>query len=445
MAKYDPRAVILAGGKGERLESLVADRVKPAVPFGGKYRIMDFIVSNLYNSKILLVDVLTQGNTLSLQKHLEEGAMRIFGNGPHNRLSILHSNQGDLGEKFVGTADAVWQMRERFNNGYNPIMVLPGDHVCFMEMDDFGRTHYNSGAELTVCAKPVSISLAAKQYGVLVVDKSNKVIGFEEKPENPTPIPGQPEMCLASMGIYAFQKIPLLEALALDQRKIRVAKRSEVTDPNAMSTRDFGNDIIPHMLRHGHDVMAYDFSKNEVPGMENSDRDYWRDLGLPDEYFDGSMDVCSVKPPLNLYDPRWPIHTQSPSLPPAKFVHGGMHIDSVIGDGSIISGANIISSVISYNIRAHRGSHIENSIIFEGVDIGRGARIEGGIIDKNVRIPKGMTLNADVAKGLPPRVDKYWVDGKEVEVIIPVTVTPKGRFVIPKWYVFPGQEAAPRW
>ena len=377
--------VVLAGGKGTRLEPLTLDRAKPAVPFGGNYRIIDFVLSNAINSGLRRLLVLTQYKALSLDRHINLGWRQYFCAELGEFLDVVPPQQRIDEHWYQGTADAVYQnifAIEKDRPEY--IVILAGDHIYKMNYLSMLEFHREMEADLTVGALNVSRE-AAKSFGVIQVDEDNRITGFEEKPNEPKTLPGDPHNCLASMGIYVFTARFLFEQLCRDATE-------------ADSHHDFGKNIIPSIIDTQR-VFAFPFKD------ENRKRHaYWRDVGTIDAYYEANMDLIEIDPELNLYDQDWPIRTLQTILPPPKFVFGsdgdphrrGHAIDSLVCSGTIVSGGVVQRSVISPNVRINSYASVENSIIFEGVNVGRHARIKKAIIDKNVNIPPGMEIGFDL-------------------------------------------------
>ena len=378
-------AVVLAGGKGSRLEPLTRDRAKPAVPFGGAYRIIDFTLSNCLNSGIRKMLVLTQYKAMSLDRHINLGWRDYLCRELGEFIDVVPPQQRIDEHWYQGTADAVYQniyTLEKERPDY--VVILAGDHIYKMNYQHLVEHHVLNQADMTIAALPVSLELAAGQFGVMQVDELSQVRGFAEKPEHPYPMPGDPTRCLASMGIYVFTARFLFEQLCDD-----------ATRPD--SHHDFGRDIVPSII-NTHRVMAYPFRD------ENRKQEaYWRDVGTLDAYFEANMDLVSVDPQLNLYDEHWPIRTYQPNLPPPKFVfaergeHGrrGEALDSLVCLGSVISGGHVSGSIIGSNVRVNSFAWVEDSILFEGVEIGRHTRIRRAIIDKGVHVPAGTEVGID--------------------------------------------------
>ncbi len=378
-------AMILAGGKGERLHPLTMHRAKPAVPFGGIYRIIDFTLSNCINSGIRKIAVLPQYKSLSLDKHLRLG-WNLF-SGELNEYIISVPPQQRVGEKwYQGTADAIYQniyMIEK--DAPDHLLVLAGDHIYKMDYSEMFRFHREHKADATVAAIEIPKKSAAA-FGVIEVDSKDgcRIVGFEEKPRNPKHIPGQPELVLASMGIYLFNTKTVIEHL-----------KSDALQDTA---HDFGKNIIPQMMKASQ-VCAYNF-KDE----NKKEAKYWRDVGTIDAYWEANRDLVNVDPLLNLYDKAWPIRTYQAQNPPAKFVFAqekkggrlGIALDSIVSHGCIISGGRVQNSVLSPNVRINSYSEVYDSILMENVDIGRHSHIRKAIIDKDVIIPPGTKIGYDL-------------------------------------------------
>ena len=372
-------AMILAGGKGERLHPLTLHRAKPAVPFGGIYRIIDFTLSNCINSGIRKIAVLTQYKSLSLDKHLRLG-WNVF-SGELDEYIISVPPQQRVGDKwYQGTADAIYQniyMIEK--DAPDHLMILAGDHIYKMDYAEMLRFHKEKQADATVAAIEMPIGQASS-FGVIEVDRDDRIIGFEEKPRHPKPLPEKADVAFASMGIYLFDTPRILEHLRFD------ALRD--------TSHDFGKNIIPEMMRSSR-VYAYNFIDENRKAAK-----YWRDVGTIDAYWEANMDLVSVDPLLNLYDMQWPIRTHQSQNPPVKFVFAqeekggrlGIALDSIVAHGSIISGGRVQNSVLSHNVRVNSYSEVHDSILMENVDIGRHCRIRRAIIDKDVIIPPGTEI-----------------------------------------------------
>ena len=380
----DVLTLILAGGKGTRLEPLTRDRAKPAVPFGGLYRIIDFTLSNFINSGLRRALVLTQYKARSLDRHIAAG----WGFLPREMdefIEVLPPQQRIDEHWYKGTADAIYQniyTIEKCEARY--VMILAGDHIYKMDYSDMIRAHLDKGADITVGCLPVPVR-DANSFGVIQVDEQDRILGFQEKPKEPKPMPGDATQALASMGIYVFTARLMYELLCQD-----------ATKPD--SDHDFGKNIIPSMIG-SHRVFGYRFRDKNRKATP-----YWRDVGTLDAYFQANMDLIEVDPVLNLYDRDWPIHTNQPQLPPPKFVfeepgfaarRGEAH-DSMVCQGCIVSGGHVRRSILSPNVRVNSFSLVENSILFSSVDVGRHCRIRRAIIDKDVHIPPHTTIGYDL-------------------------------------------------
>jgi glucose-1-phosphate adenylyltransferase len=383
----DTLAVILAGGKGTRLEPLTRDRAKPAVPFGGSYRIIDFVLSNCLNSGMRKLLVLTQYKATSLDRHIDLAWKTYFCRELNEFIDIVPPQQRIDEQWYQGTADAVYQnIYEIEKERPKEIVILAGDHIYKMNYRRMVEYHREVGADLTIGALRVDIE-SAKQFGVMQIDSDQRVVGFQEKPSRPQPLPGDDGHCFASMGIYVFSTRFLLEQLCRD-----------ANEPT--SNHDFGKNIIPSIIKD-HRVVAFPFRD------ENRKQDaYWRDVGTLDAYYEANMDLIEVNPLLNLYDEVWPIRTFQPNQPPPKFVFGsrndgercGQALDSLVCAGTVISGGRVERSIVGPMVRVNSFSHISDSILFEGVEVGRHCRIRRAIIDKGVRIPPGFEIGYDLEK-----------------------------------------------
>ena len=373
----DSLVIILAWGAGERLSPLTKNRAKPAVYFGGPYRIIDFALSNCVNSGLRRIYIATQYKSLSLNRHIRMG-WNIVSEELGEFIEILPP-QKRVGEQwYQGTADAVYQnLYSIIREGSKYVVILSGDHVYKMDYARMLRFHQDRNAAVTLAAIEVPIA-EASQFGVVAVDEQERVTGFQEKPKKPSPIPGFPELAFASMGVYIFDTDVLVRALE--------------TNATEATKHDFGKDIIPALI-HEAPVYAYRFYDEN----KNASK-YWRDVGTLDAYFDANMDLCHVSPEFNLYDPEWPVRTYQPQAPPAKFVFAetghrcGQALDSLISPGCIVSGSSIYGSVLCPNVRVHSFCHIEQSILMPGVRVGRHARIRRAIIDRDVLIPRGALI-----------------------------------------------------
>jgi glucose-1-phosphate adenylyltransferase len=374
-------ALVLAGGRGSRLYELTDWRAKPAVPFGGKFRIIDFPLSNCINTGIRRIGVLTQYKAHSLIRHLVRVWTR-FDSELDEFVEILPASQRAGGEWYLGTADAVYQNLDIMRT-HKPeyVLILSGDHIYKMDYGDMIATHHQNSSDMTIACLEVPLEEAAGAFGVMTVDESGRIVEFNEKPANPAPIPGQPGLCLASMGNYLFNTEFLYEQLIKD-----------ADDPK--SSHDFGKDIIPSIIDK-YQVYAYPFRD-----MDTGERAYWRDVGTLDAFWEANMELVNVSPELNLYDEGWPILTHQAQLPPAKFVFDlddrrGMAIDSMVSGGCVISGAQVRGSLLFSHVRVHSYAEIVDSVILPDVEIGRNARINKAIIDRGCTIEEGMVIGED--------------------------------------------------
>jgi glucose-1-phosphate adenylyltransferase len=380
--------VVLAGGRGVRLEPLTRDRAKPAVPFGGIYRIVDFTLSNCLNSGLRNILLLTQYKAMSLDRHIHLGWARYFCRELGESIDIIPPQQRVDQQWYQGTADAVYQniyAIEKSRPDY--VVILAGDHIYKMNYAHMIQSHIDWEADLTIGALPVSVE-EAKSFGVMQIDRHHRINGFQEKPQRPQPIPGSTDQCLASMGIYVFNAKFLLEQLCRDATQLN-------------SSHDFGKNIIPGVI-DDHRVFAYPFADENRKATP-----YWRDVGTLDAYYQASMDLISVDPLLNLYDQMWPIRTYQINSPPPKFVFGsradqtdprtGVAIDSVVCNGSVISGGQVSRSIIGPDCRIEAYAHIEGSVLFDRVQVGPGARIRNAILEKDVCIPGDVEIGYDSA------------------------------------------------
>jgi glucose-1-phosphate adenylyltransferase len=380
-------AVVLAGGKGERLEPLTRDRAKPAVPFGGVYRIIDFTLSNCLNSGLRKVLVLTQYKAMSLDRHISMGWNRYFCRELGEYIDVVPPQQRVDENWYQGTADAVYQNIYAIEKEQPELVViLAGDHIYKMNYNRMVDFHVDNRADVTVGVLRTSCEEASRRFGVLEVDRNDRVLGFEEKPAKPKPVPGNGRECLASMGIYVFTAQFLFETLCRD------ATRRE-------SRHDFGGNILPSALAEDR-VFAYPFVDEN-----RKQTAYWRDVGTLDAYYDANMDLVATDPELNLYDEAWPIRTYQPNYPPPKFVFAGserrgLALDSIACSGAIVSGGQVERSILGPRCRVNSYARVEDSILFAGVDIGRHARVRRAIIDKEVSIPPGTEVGYD------PRQDR---------------------------------------
>ena len=410
MADRRVLGIVLAGGAGRRLSPLTADRAKPAVPFGGSYRLVDFALSNLVNAGCLRICVLTQYKSHSLDRHISTTW----------RMSSLLGNyvtpvpaQQRLGPQWVtGSADAIYQsLNLIFDDRPDLVIVFGADHVYRMDPRQMIDQHVEAGAGCTVAAIRVP-RLDATEFGVIHAAKDgHRIEEFLEKPADPPGLPDSPDEAYASMGNYLFDTHVLVDALRKDAA-------------NPASKHDMGGDIIPMMVANGL-AQVYDFATNEVPGATERDRGYWRDVGTLDSYFDAHMDLCHVHPVFNLYNHRWPIFTHVPSQPPAKFVHDsgdrvGRALDSLVSNGVIVSGGTVRESVLSPGVRVNSWSTVERSVILHNTIVGRHAVVRDAIIDKNVEVPEGAEVGVDKehdkARGFVVSAGGITVVGKGQEV-----------------------------
>ena len=379
--------IVLAGGKGTRLYPLTKERAKPAVPFGGKYRIVDFVLSNFINSGIYSVYVLTQFRSQSLLQHLNEGWQ--FGGMLKNQFIIpVPAQMRSAGETwYQGTADAIYQNINLIEQADPHVVAIFGaDHIYRMNIAGMVEFHEHQNATATVAAIPVDRKFSS-EFGVIETHPNGKIAAFHEKRVDAPTIPGNPDHVYASMGNYVFSTRTLLRALHDDAA-------------NPTSSHDFGRDILPLLVQNS-EVYAYDFAENKIPGEPAENSAYWRDVGTIDAYYEANMDLRAVSPALNLYNRQWPLRTSGFPDPPAKFAFDtegrrGVATDSIVSGGCILSGGTVKNSVISRGVRVHTGAMVEDSIILDNCDIGRRAKIRRAILDKNVRIPEDGTIGYDL-------------------------------------------------
>jgi len=376
-------ALVLAGGVGSRLHPLTADRAKPAVPFGGKYRIIDFTLSNCLESGLRRILVLTQYKSHSLQKHLRDG-WSIFNPSLGEYITPVPP-QMRTGERwYAGTADAVYQnlyLIER--SGARYVLILSGDHIYRMDYAAMLEAHRATDAGVTVASMRVPCR-EASAFGVIEIDDTGCIVDFQEKPESPAPIPSEPDASLVSMGVYVF---------SVDVLLARLGQRHDI------SSDDFGKDVLPSLIEQVR-VFAYQFGGKA--GRVTADQ-YWRDVGTIDAYFEANMDLVRPVPAMDLYQPDWRIRTYESQNPPARTTRGesgmqGTCTDSMLCSGTIIAGGRVVHSILSPNVRLNEGATVESSILFESVQVGNGARVERSIIDKFVRVPPGETIGVDIEK-----------------------------------------------
>jgi len=374
--------ILLAGGSGSRLQPLTADRAKPAVPFGGKYRVVDFTLSNCLHSGLRRVLVLTQYKSHSLHKHLRDG-WSIFNPECGEYITVVPPQMRTGSSWYAGTADAINQnlfLLER--SSAEKVLILAADHIYRMDYAALIKAHEEKAADLTVACMRVPIG-EASAFGVMAIDGDNQIVDFQEKPDQPQPIPGDPATALVSMGIYVFPKDLLVELLRRDSTR-------------EDSSHDFGKDIIPQMIG-GHRVFAYEFGG--IRGRVTPDR-YWRDVGSLDAYYEANMDLIQPVPPLDLYQRDWSIRTYHGQNPPARMVPGedgkdGLMTHSIMGAGTVIVGGIVRRSVLASRVYIHEGAVVEDAILFDDVTVGKGARLRRCIVDKDVTIPPGESIGFD--------------------------------------------------
>lgn len=408
MSINDTLAMILAGGEGKRLYPLTKDRAKPAVPFGGRYRIIDFVLNNFINSGIFKIKVITQYKSDSLNKHISRGwSLSPF---LDQYIDLVPAQMRTGGAWYQGTADAIYQNKLHIiDEKPEYVCVFGGDHIYKMDVGQMLDFHKENNADLTISAIPIPVEQAS-EFGIMEVDENWRLTNFVEKPKTtPKTIPGNPNMCLASMGNYIFGKHQLLDALEED---------AQIEESN----HDFGKNVIPMMLHQGKNVIVYNFSENEYPGITKNEKGYWRDVGNIDAYWEANMDLLDYEPELNIYSKEWPLRTFNYNYPPAKFLWSqndrvGMATDSMISEGCIVSGGNLSRCVLSPEVRINSYSQVSESILMEKVNIGRHAEIRRAIIDKYVDIPPymkiGFNRDEDLARG-------FYVSANGI------TVVPKG-------------------
>jgi len=381
----DTIAMVLAGGKGERLSPLTQRRAKPSVAFGGKYKIIDFVLSNLYNSGIKKCYILTQYRAFSLSKHIRESWGKWTGLGEFF-VAISPETSSESEEWFKGTADAILQyLRFVESSDADFVAVFGGDHIYKMDVTQMINFHRMNRADITIASLEVPAEEASR-FGIFSVDEDSRVTAFTEKPANPERIPGR-ETCFASMGNYIFPTKKLIEVL-LEGKKQH-------------ADLDFGKHVIPMMLENGDRIFAYNFNDNVIPGMKTEERGYWRDVGTLDSYYEANMDLVNVSPQLNLYNYKWPILTNQGNLPPAKTVFDddgrrGVNLDSYVCAGCITSGSTVRRSILGPLCKVNSYSLVEDSILFENVTVGRRVKMRKVIVDKNVVIPDNAVIGYDL-------------------------------------------------
>lgn len=394
MSIDDALVMILAGGEGKRLYPLTKDRAKPAVPFGGRYRIIDFVLNNFINSGFFKIKVLTQYKSDSLNKHITRGwALSPFLN---QYVDLAPAQMRTGSDWYRGTADAIYQnVFHITDEDPDYVCIFGGDHIYKMDVSQMLDYHKEKNADLTISAIPIPIE-EAHEFGIIEVDDDWKLINFVEKPQTaPKSIPENPNMCLASMGNYIFNKDSLLKALEEDEKIEN-------------SNHDFGKNVIPMMLNEGKRIYVYNFNDNAFPGMSDRERGYWMDVGSIDAYWQANMDLLDYDPELNLYSQAWPLRTFNYNYPPAKFIweegeRVGMATNSMVSEGCIVSGAGLSRCVLSPKVKVNSFSQISESILMENVEIGRHSRIKKAIIDKNVIVPAntriGFNKEEDIKRG----------------------------------------------
>lgn len=401
-------AIVLAGGEGKRLMPLTADRAKPAVPFGGTYRLIDFVLSNLVNSDIMKVAVLTQYKSHSLDRHISKTWRMSTLLGSY--VTTVPAQQRTGKQWYMGSADAIYQSLNLINDEQPDYVVVFGaDNIYRMDVEAMLESHIDSGLAATVAGIRVPRS-EASAFGIIDANADGKIVEFLEKPANPPGLPDSPDQSFASMGNYIFSAKEFVDML-----------RHDADDPS--SKHDMGGNIIPNFVSSG-EAQVYDFTANVVPGATEKDRNYWRDVGTIDAYHDAHMDLVSVDPEFSLYNTRWPIWTLQSQLPGAKFVLRGSAEDSIVSNGCIISGGDVDRSVLSPNVRVQKWAKVDESVLFAGVRIGARAVVRRAILDKNVVVPDGVEIGVnhddDRARGF------YVSDGG-------ITVVAKNTVVPPAW------------
>jgi len=397
--------MILAGGEGSRLYPLTQQRAKPAVPFGGKYRLIDFALSNFINSRIFSIYVLTQFKSQSLTEHLQE-SWRFSSILRDHFILPVPAQQRTGNSWYRGTADAIYQNINLIEDSdFDIIAIFGADHIYRMDLQQMIDFHVRKRADVTISALPVPLKNASS-LGVIQVQEKQRVTGFKEKPKRPKPIPGRPNEAFASMGNYLFNKAVLIELLYEDAADVE-------------SSHDFGKDILPRIFNKSR-VFAYDFRRNHISGLTKKEIGYWRDVGTIKAFWEANMDLRNVKPEFNLYNKKWPIKTANYGTPPAKFVFNedgrrGQAIDSIVAEGSIISGGIVQKSVIGRDVSIDSGAVVINSLLMDRVKIGKNCKINMAIIDKDVEVPPGTTLGYDLEQDKK----RFFVDDESNIIVIP--------------------------
>ena len=397
--------MILAGGEGSQLYPLTQQRAKPAVPFGGKYRLIDFALSNFINSRIFSIYVLTQFKSQSLTEHLQESWR--FSSILRDHFILPFPAQQRTGNSWYrGTADAIYQNINLIEDSdFDIIAIFGADHIYRMDLQQMIDFHVRKRADVTISALPVPLKNASS-LGVIQVQEKQRVTGFKEKPKRPKPIPRRPNEAFASMGNYLFNKAVLIELLYEDAADVE-------------SSHDFGKDILPRIFNKSR-VFAYDFRRNHIPGLTKKEIGYWRDVGTIKAFWEANMDLRNVKPEFNLYNKKWPIKTANYGTPPAKFVFNedgrrGQAIDSIVAEGSIISGGIVQKSVIGRDVSIDSGAVVINSLLMDRVKIGKNCKINMAIIDKDVEVPPCTTLGYNLEQDR----NRFFVDDESNIIIIP--------------------------
>jgi glucose-1-phosphate adenylyltransferase len=398
----DTVVCLLAGGAGERLYPLTRDRAKPAVPFGGVYRIVDITLSNCVNSELRRIFVVTQYKSLSLNRHLREG-WNFLAPELGEFVQVLPPMQRVSENWYQGTADAIYQ--NLYSIGAEPskyVLILSGDHVYKMDYQLMIKQHIDAGAEVTVGTIEFDRSEASR-FGIVEVDSQDRIIGWQEKPQNPKPSPHDPSKCYVSMGIYCFNRDLLIESTTADAE-------------DGSSNHDFGHNIIPRLIEQGRRVYSYSFVDEN-----KKEAKYWRDIGTIEALYEANMDLVSVSPIFNLYDNHWPLRTYQRQYPPAKFVFGqegqrmGIAVDSIVSMGSIISGGRVYHSVLSFDVRVNSYTEVEDSILFSHVSIGRHSRIRRAIIDRHINVPE----HTEIGYNIEEDRKRYHVTSTGIVVVVP--------------------------